>query len=261
MPAADEDLEEEINPKGLQTSAKRQALKQGLDFNGGNDEFGEELAAGDQFMAIKPWKGVVDNSKPDGYRPSKRDSEAPDATLALDYVHGFRCHDVRNNLRYTPDGQFAYICAGVGVVMDPQTNTQRHFMDHTDDVHCIAMHPNGQIVATGQIGPKPRLCIWNLETLETQVLITGPLTKGIKHMAFSPDGRYLVASAMDDDQMMAVFDWQAKPKKGKVVAPIAHGKSTRAKILSLGFTPDGQGIVATCVKEVAFISFAKGIKS
>lgn len=61
--------------------------------------------------------------------------------------------------------------------------------------------------------------------------------------------------------MMAIFDWQAKPKKGKVVAPIAHGKSTRAKILSLGFTPDSQGIVATCVKEVAFISFTKGIKS
>lgn len=74
-------------------------------------------------MAIKPWKGVVDNSKPDDYRPSKRDSEAPDATLSLDYVHGFRCHDVRNNLRYTPDGKFVYICAGVGVIMDPGTNT------------------------------------------------------------------------------------------------------------------------------------------
>lgn len=32
-------------------------------------------------MAVKPWKGVVDNSVPSKYRPSKRDGEAPDATL------------------------------------------------------------------------------------------------------------------------------------------------------------------------------------
>ena len=32
-------------------------------------------------MAIKPWKGVVDNSVPTNYRPNPRDGEAPDATL------------------------------------------------------------------------------------------------------------------------------------------------------------------------------------
>jgi len=59
-------------------------------------------------------------------------------------------------------------------------------------------------------------------------------------MAFSKDGKYLVASAMDDDQMVAVFEWEKKPAKpGKAVPPVAHGKSTRAKILSIGFNPAG----------------------
>ena len=76
--------------------------------------------------------------------------------------------------------------------------------------------------------------------MECKVLITAPLTKGVKHMAFSPDGNYLVAAAMDDDQMVAVFEWARPPAKpGKPVAPIAHGKSTRAKILSIGFNPNG----------------------
>ena len=44
---------------------------------------------------------------------------------------------------------------------------------------------------------------------------------------------------MDDDQMMAIYDWKVPPKKGKALAPIAHGKSTRAKILSLGFNTTG----------------------
>ena len=75
--------------------------------------------------------------------------------------------------------------------------------------------------------------------MECLKLITAPLTKGIKHLAFSENGKYLIASAMDDDQMVAVFEWEKKPKKaGKAVPPIAHGKSTRAKILSLSFAPD-----------------------
>jgi len=32
-------------------------------------------------MAVKPWLGVVNNSKPSTYVPNKRDGEAPDATL------------------------------------------------------------------------------------------------------------------------------------------------------------------------------------
>ena len=255
VPVIDEDLEGEINPKGLECTEKRQKVKDG-------DEFAEEIEEGDQFMAVKPWMGVVRNSVPDGFKPSKRDGVAPDATLELEYVHGYRCHDSRNNLRYTSGGKLAYITAGVAVVMDGARNTQKHFMDHSDDIHCIAMHPGGRICATGQIGPKPRICIWDNETMECKVLITAPLTKGVKHMAFSPDGKYLIASAMDDDQMVAVFEWEKPPvKPGKPIAPIAHGKSTRAKILSIGFT-GGNTAVATCVKEVCFMTFANGaIKS
>ena len=146
VPDVDEDLEGEINPKGLQCSAKRQAVKDG---NEVQDEFAEDLAEGDQFMAVKPWIGVVNNSKPDDFRPTKRDGEAPDATLELEYVHGYRSHDCRNNLRYTADGKIAFNTAAVAVVMDTATNTQKHFQGHSDDIHCIAMHPSGSICATG----------------------------------------------------------------------------------------------------------------
>ena len=105
-------------------------------------------------MAVKPWKGVVDNSRPDNYKASKRDGEAPDATLDFEYVYGFRSHDCRNNLHYTASGKLAHNTASVAVVMDVRNNTQRHFMDHTDDIHSIAMHHNGKICSTGQIGPK-----------------------------------------------------------------------------------------------------------
>jgi hypothetical protein len=53
-------------------------------------------------------------------------------------------------------------------------------MSHRDDIHCLAIDPTGTRCATGEIGPKPRLCVWNNRTLEEVYTCTGPLIKGIK---------------------------------------------------------------------------------
>ena len=73
-------------------------------------------------------------------------------------------------------------------------------------------------------------------------------------MAFSQDGKYIAASAMDDDHSIAVYEWNAPLKPGQAIKPLAFGKGTRANILSLGFSPDAQTVVATCVKEVDFFT-------
>ena len=72
-------------------------------------------------------------------------------------------------------------------------------MGHNDDVLCLALHPNGKFVATGQIGKLPKLCVWDVDTLEQKILISAPLINGIKNICFSNDGKYLAASAMDDE--------------------------------------------------------------
>lgn len=74
-------------------------------------------------MAIKPWKGVVDHSQPSSYKPNARDGAAPDATLQLEYIYGYRCHDARNNLRYNINGNIVYHAAGVGISLNTQNNT------------------------------------------------------------------------------------------------------------------------------------------
>lgn len=86
-------------------------MKVGVDFE-------EDEVHGDEFVANKPWLGVVQNSQPSGYKPSNRDRAAPDATLSLDYIYGYRCHDTRNNLRYSAEGKIVYHAAGVGIVLD-----------------------------------------------------------------------------------------------------------------------------------------------
>lgn len=110
-------------------------------------------------------------------------------------------------------------------------------MEHTDDITSFAIHPDLKHCATGEIGPKPLITIWNTQTMECVARINTPLVKGIKTLAFSHNGKFLAASDMSDDHNVAVWDWQ-KDTKGKPMAPLASGKGTRSKILSMGFTSD-----------------------
>jgi microtubule-associated protein-like 6 len=263
VPDCDSDLENECNPKELGRSDKKNMVKEGIDFKAkeaddGNMFAEEEMGEGDQFMAVKPWKGVVDHSVPSGFKPSRSDGEAPDSELQLEHIYGYRCHDTRNNLRYTQAGLLAYHTAGVGVILDQGQNKQKFFMEHNDDITSFAMSPCKKYVATGNIGPKPLLTVWDTTTMECKFRTTGPLTKGIKTLAFSNKGDYLAASAMDDDHMVAVWKWNSPIKDNKPLAPIAHGKGSRAKILSIGFTSDDKQVIATAIKEVIFFNYQDG---
>jgi uncharacterized protein YjiK len=48
-------------------------------------------------------------------------------------------------------------------------------------------------------------------------------------------------------------------KPGQTYKPIASGKGSKANILSLAFNPQGNTLVATCVKEVNFFTFEGGV--
>ena len=46
-------------------------------------------------MAIKPWLGAIVAPT----SPPAAINSAPDADLSLEWVHGYRCFDARNNVR------------------------------------------------------------------------------------------------------------------------------------------------------------------
>lgn len=80
-----------------------------------------------------------------------------DDGLTLEWVHGYRSDDCRNNVRYAASGELVYHAAAVNVVMDVKGPKQRFCHVHSDDIVSMAMHPEGQIVATGQIGKQPKI--------------------------------------------------------------------------------------------------------
>lgn len=113
---------------------------------------------------------------------------------------------------------------------------------------------------TGQVGAKPLLCVWDATTMNTIIVFSGDLLKGIGNCCISPDGRYVAASALDDNHTVCVYDIElaieAKKNPKKTASGLlASGRSTRAEILDLKFHPTEKLIVAACMKEVQFITF------
>ena len=54
--------------------------------------------------------------------------------------------------------------------------------------YSLAVHPNKELFATGQIGKDPFICVWNSKTMEMVSILQGGHERGIATLAFSGDG-------------------------------------------------------------------------
>ena len=143
------------------------------------------------------------------------------------FSHFFSPRDCRNNIRFLKSGSIVYHAAALGIVLDPENNTQRFFNKHIDDITAFDLHPDDETVATGEIGPKPSIYVWNSTTLEVKCQFKAVITKGIAALAFSPSGKRLVAAAIDDDHWVAVMDVTGT---GSVIAKVKGGKDVMISV-------------------------------
>ena len=52
---------------------------------------------------------------------------------------------------YTGRGEVVFVAGATGIIYNPVQHTQKFFNGHTDDIICLGMHPDFNIVATGQV--------------------------------------------------------------------------------------------------------------
>jgi hypothetical protein len=71
-------------------------------------------------------------------------------TLVLSHVVGFRGRDTRGSTRANADGHVVLHGSSKGIVVDPKTGSQEIFHGHDCEIVCLAMHPDGDVVATAQ---------------------------------------------------------------------------------------------------------------
>ncbi|XP_012633684.1 echinoderm microtubule-associated protein-like 3 isoform X4 [Microcebus murinus] len=179
-------------------------------------------------------------------------SGPPPETLSLDWVYGYRGRDSRSNLFVLRSGEVVYFIACVVVLYRPGGGPggpggggQRHYRGHTDCVRCLAVHPDGVRVASGQTAGvdkdgkplQPVVHIWDSETLlKLQEIGLGAFERGVGALAFSAvdQGAFLCVVDDSNEHMLSVWDCS----RGVKLAEIKKYKKPKF-IPCFVFLPDG----------------------
>ncbi|XP_012633680.1 echinoderm microtubule-associated protein-like 3 isoform X1 [Microcebus murinus] len=186
-------------------------------------------------------------------------SGPPPETLSLDWVYGYRGRDSRSNLFVLRSGEVVYFIACVVVLYRPGGGPggpggggQRHYRGHTDCVRCLAVHPDGVRVASGQTAGvdkdgkplQPVVHIWDSETLlKLQEIGLGAFERGVGALAFSAvdQGAFLCVVDDSNEHMLSVWDCSRGVK-------LAEIKSTNDSVLAVGFSPRDSSCIVTSGK-------------
>lgn len=191
-----EDAEEIAVPKTKEEAVKKEVVKKEED----DGEFNLDEDEGDQFMAVKPWLGAIKEPTVPYYKGS---GKPPNVDLQLEYAHGYRTKDCRNNLIYVSDHEIAYHTAGLGIIMDIEVNPkeQTFFNQHSDDIISMCWSEDKTSIFTGEMGAKPTIFQWNRKGEMVQRFRGAK--KGVS--AVGVNEKYLAAAGMDDDHYIYLF--------------------------------------------------------
>lgn len=171
----------------------------------------------------------------------------PEVSLNLEFVLGYRGYDCRDNLFFIHQSkEIVYHVAALGIVYNKQTQVQRFYDQHTDDILCLSLHPTKTIVATGQIGRDPPIHVWEMNEMKTLSILKGEHYRGICSLSFSADGKNLASVGLDDNHSICVWNW----KKGEKLATTRGHKS---KIFCIKWNPHlPNKLVTVGVKHIKF---------
>jgi len=177
----------------------------------------------EQGIRYWPLKGSV--FPPSDFKPAADAFKLPTQQLELEFIQSFRGHDARDNLYVVPStGDIVYHAAAVGIVFDPKNRTQRFFNHHDDDIVSLGVHDfgNGKVVAaTGQVGKKPKIYVWDIQTLEILAEFQGQHERSVPILEFSPSGDFLLSIGSDDHNTIIIYDWK---NKKNVASAYAHSE-------------------------------------
>ena len=204
------------------------------------------------------------------WEPDPSMFEVPKQELELETVHGCRGHDQHSHACFNSRFHAVYYTAKIVVVQDREYGLQRFFQGHTEDVSCIAPHPQGRIFASGQTGTKGLICVWDSQRQETRILQGGRQrslcqiasfeaagSHGIAVMSFSARGAHLVSVSQNFEHELTLWDW-----RNGVALSVVKGTMNRTLAIACNRFPSASGAsdcFVTCgVKHVRFWDVVQG---
>lgn len=131
-------------------------------------------------------------------------------------------------IKSLPSGHILYPAATVLVAIN-NNKQQSFFVGHTERISCVSSHPLGGVFASGQIGSKGIIYLWDLIGTKPIIVYIDKCNVGVKCIDFSGDGDFLLA--MDESSSIVVFDWINSPN------PVIVTKASHTNISRICFNP------------------------
>jgi len=145
-----------------------------------------------------------------------------DLGIRLDRVHGYRGYDCRGNILSSRGGLVVWFVGRV-VVLSGEGGRQRFYLQHADDVACIAKFESiaraqddedaaeepPVLMATAEVGDVGEVHVWDTQSLACKVKLVHGFA--VRLLSFGPEGTMLLtAGGHVDVRTLTVWDWAAE---------------------------------------------------
>jgi WD40 repeat protein/Ca2+-binding EF-hand superfamily protein len=198
------------------------------------------------------WTGQI--WEPTHHKTPQNLRAGPDTNLELTHAFGYRCEYSRNNVRYVfADGDdkeqpslIVYTTAALGVIYNSKTRSQKFYEGHNCEITCIAIHPSGQMVATGDRDSAVHL--WNASKLQCLRIINVLVKQGVEFLAISPSGDRIATVGCDSEHTIAMYDLLTT---GEIISS-SKGLTTPNKVFGIAYSPDGTEVAMVGQHQVKF---------
>ena len=103
-----------------------------------------------------------------------------------------------------PATSVVFPTASLGIVYNMQSHEQKFYQGHSHEITCIALHPSGLIVATGD--SNSNIHLWQSSTMACLNIIQGLVKGGLQHLTFSPNGDRIAGVHADTDNTITLYN-------------------------------------------------------
>ncbi|KRX11109.1 WD40-repeat-containing domain [Pseudocohnilembus persalinus] len=132
-----------------------------------------------------------------------------DVSIKPKWVYGFRSQGVKKPLAHIKQGQtnkLIYFTANIVVIYYPNLNKQEHYLEHQREVISLGVAKKSGLVASGELGSRPAIHIWNNESLLNLGVIQGIHQIGINFINFFNNDEFIVTAGMRYNSPILIYN-------------------------------------------------------